>query len=494
MASELFDALVRLTLGGSTAILAVLLLRPALHRLFGAGVTYAAWAAVPLVLVALLLPAPMAPVATPAPVTHAARLAPVVAASAPILDPRSGLLALWLIGAAGTAAWLAVQQRRYLGSLGQLAARAGTRVVQSESVFAGPALVGALRPCIVLPADFERRYDAREQALILAHEEIHRRRGDPWVNAFVAALQSLNWFNPLLHCAVGRFRLDQELACDAAVIDRFPHARRLYADAMLKVQLAGQSRHELPLPVGCTWPSRQNLKERIVMLKRSRPARSTRTIGLALVGIVALGGAWAAWASQPERLSRAPSAGEKLIEATLRIDHGQNHGTPVRVINPLGQPFELADGAWRGEFVATAKTDDIIILRATIRENGRVVATPEIHSRAGEPFAIAIDGSAGADFRLEGRIAFVDHVPPAPPPPPAPPEAPPPPAAAPVAPPAVPAPPHGVPTPPPPAGHAPPAPPTPPAPPPLPGASAPRVAPEAPPSPRAEATESASGR
>src|SRR5690606_17264510 len=132
---------------------------------------------------------------------------------------------------------------------------------------------------------------SRERALILAHEEVHRRRGDAWINGFAAALQALNWFNPLLHHAVGRFRLDQELACDAAVIARFPEARRHYADAMLKAQLAGQPRQELWLPVGCTWPSRPTLKERILMLKRSRPPRRTRIAGLVLVAGAALAGA-----------------------------------------------------------------------------------------------------------------------------------------------------------------------------------------------------------
>src|SRR5690606_182279 len=120
-----------------------------------------------------------------------------------------------------------------------------------DSVFAGPALVGAWRARIVLPADFERRYDTLERELILAHERVHLARGDAWVNAFVALLRSLNWFNPLVHLAAAKFRLDQELACDAAVIARFPRARRRYADAMLKVQLAGQAWQELRLPVGC---------------------------------------------------------------------------------------------------------------------------------------------------------------------------------------------------------------------------------------------------
>ncbi|MBN8728248.1 MAG: TonB family protein [Xanthomonadales bacterium] len=442
MAHELFDTLVRLTLGGSTAILALLLLRPALQRLFGAQVAYAAWAAVPLVVLAMLLPAPVAPQMPLAPAGGGAVLAPVLAAAKLAFDPRPRLLGLWLAGAVIAAAWFAVQQRQYLRSLGRMVERSGTRVLQSDSLFAGPALVGAWRPRIVLPADFERRYDARERALILAHEEVHRRRGDAWINAFVATLQSLNWFNPLLHYAAGRFRLDQELACDAAVVARFPEARRPYADAMLKVQLAGQPRQELRLPAGCTWPSRQNLKERIIMLKRSRPARRARIAGLVLVAGAALAGAWAAWASQAPRPVQATGADSRLIDATVRIDIAGTAGKPMHVIHPAGSPFEIADGAWRGEFVATALAPDLIALRGTVRKDGRPVASPEVHVRPGEPFAIAIDGNGGQAFRLEGTLAFAGTAASGMPAPPAPP-------AAPAAPPAtVPPPPPGVPAPP----------------------------------------------
>ena len=45
-------------------------------------------------------------------------------------------------------------------------------------------------------------------------------------------------------------RLDQELACDAQVVAAHPAARRSYAEAMLKTQLAGR-----PLPLGCYWPA-----------------------------------------------------------------------------------------------------------------------------------------------------------------------------------------------------------------------------------------------
>src|SRR4029077_12446784 len=164
-------------------------------------------------------------------------------------------------------------------------------VLRAESTCGCPALVGAIRPRIVLPADFEQRYDGRERELILAHERTHRARGDAQANALAALLRCVFWFNPLVYFAASRFRFDQELACDAAVISRFPEARRSYADAMLKTQLA-----VLGLPVGCHWQSSHPLKERIAMLKKPLPGRTRAALGAGIAVALTISGTYSAWA------------------------------------------------------------------------------------------------------------------------------------------------------------------------------------------------------
>lgn len=406
MKLEVFDALVRVTLAGSMAILAVLVARRFLRRRFGALVAYVAWMLVPSTVVAMLLPAPVHPIAPLAAIVRAAPLqAASTIAAADASDPRVALLVLWLAGAVLAAAWFAQQQRRYLRSLGRLHVREDARVVQSDSEFAGPALVGAWRPRIVLPADFDRRYDARERELILAHERVHFVRGDAWVNALVVALRSFNWFNPLLHYAAAKFRLDQELACDAAVVARFPEARRQYADAMLKVQLAGQPRQELRLPVGCRWPSDRTLKERILMLKQPRPTSATRIVGLCVVAAVTLSLALAAWASQAARPATAPANGRSL-DATLRLDVDGRAGKPIRIIHALGSEFEVAGNDWRATMVANATTGGDVALDATLRKNGHVVSAPSVVAKQGVPFAIAVGDVGHETFRIEGTLAL----------------------------------------------------------------------------------------
>jgi hypothetical protein len=186
-----------------------------------------------------------------------------------------------------------IRQRRSLKAFGTIA-REGGAMRASDN--AGPALVGVIFPQLVVPADFEQRFSEQERTLILTHERAHLSSGDTRINALVVLLACLNWFNPLVHVAARLVRTDQELACDAAVVERFPGERRIYAEALLKTQIA-----PAPLPLGCTWPPRSSnlLKERVTMLARQTPRRVRRVAGVSLVAVLAGTLGFAAWAAQP---------------------------------------------------------------------------------------------------------------------------------------------------------------------------------------------------
>lgn len=310
MIAEVFNALVAATLVTSVAIALVIALRLAARRVLGAETAYLLWIIVPLAVIAAFLPAPRGASlvfahASPS-ATIAATLAAPIAQSA--FDVRATLLAFWMLGALAMLARLVAQQRHYLRSLGPLSPSSDARIVRATAETGSPALIGGLRPRIVLPADFESRYAPRERELVLAHEIAHRMRGDAQANALVALARCLGWFNPIVPIAASAFRFDQELACDASVIRRFPEARRPYADAMLKTQLAEQSRQELRLPIGCRWPSGHPLKERIHMLKKPMPTRSRRALGTAVAACLAIGGGYASWSMQPARATALADA------------------------------------------------------------------------------------------------------------------------------------------------------------------------------------------
>ena len=300
--ATLFELLSETTLAGSAAVLLVLALRRRLRQAFGATVAYAAWALVPAAVVAVSLPAATVTVAA-APVAMLVTAAAAPLAAVPVAAPFDAvpwLLAAWLAGVAVMVLRLGRQQRAFRRGLGRLRLRADG-LQQAESVAGLPAAIGLLRPAIVVPADFDSRYSGEERALMHAHERCHIVRGDLQINALLAGLRSVFWFNPLLHYATGHFRHDQELACDQHVIARHPRGRRAYGEAMFKTQLASQ-----PLPLGCHWaafhkvPSHP-LKERIAMLKQPTPTAARWIGGGALVVVLALGVGFAAWSAQPKR-------------------------------------------------------------------------------------------------------------------------------------------------------------------------------------------------
>jgi TonB family protein len=298
MIEAVLAGLARANLAAAAAILLVLLTRKPARRWFGARAAYGLWAVPVLAGLAVFAPHPAGspPMLAPMVVT-----ATTAAAQAMPIGQDAGLTILpvlfgaWIAGVAIAALLLWRRQASFMASLGRLQPFAGG-VLRAERPGVGPAVVGAVFPRIVTPADFETRFDAQERDVILAHEQIHLAVGDARINALAAAAQCLCWFNPLIHLGVRLLRIDQELACDAAVLGRFPAARKLYAEVLLKTQLAAQ-----PLPLGCHWPADGDhpLKERIVMLKSPLPAPSRRALGLAAVATLSLTGAATAWAAQP---------------------------------------------------------------------------------------------------------------------------------------------------------------------------------------------------
>jgi hypothetical protein len=184
----------------------------------------------------------------------------------------------WLLGAAISLLRAAVAQSRYRQGLRAATPLAGVAlpwpVLRAVSADTGPALVGAWRPRIVVPVDFQARYTSDEQALVLAHEAMHARRRDGWWSLLAQLLASLLWFHPLAWWALAALRHDQELACDAAVLRERSGCRRDYAQAMLKTPAGRQA-----LPVGCSWSSRHPLTERIAMLKLPSRSPSRRLVG-----------------------------------------------------------------------------------------------------------------------------------------------------------------------------------------------------------------------
>lgn len=324
--ADVVTVLVEATLASTAAILLVLLVRRPLRRGFGAGVAYAAWTLVPAMLLVLAIPAPSPPLPLPAGVLAQATIAAMPQAGPPwpVL-----MLAAWATGVFVTLSLMAWQQHRFRRAMGELQRRAdGTW--ESSSKAGLPAVVGVLPSRIVVPRDFEQRYDARERDLVLAHERVHLARGDVRWNALAMLLRSLFWFNPLLPVAHACFRHDQELACDQRVIASHPDARHSYGEAMLKTQLATQS-----LPLGCHWGHGHPLKERLEMLKQPVPTLKRLLAGASLVAMLVSSGAYAAWATQAAPIAK-PANSVRAVPAA-RMAPAQASGKDAAA-PPIARP------------------------------------------------------------------------------------------------------------------------------------------------------------
>ena len=231
-AAEVLGAVLRMNLAAGAAILVVVALRKLVRPRFGARLAYGLWLLPVLAGAAALSPARQVVIVrsaarfASATGVHPALLAAPARAAAG-LDPLVLLVGLWLAGALGAVLIMAHLQRRFMRR-----ARGGEM---------GPAVVGVLAPRILTPRDFAERYSPGEQALVLAHEQAHIARQDSRLNGLCAAAQCLCWFNPLVHLAARLMRIDQELACDEAVVSRFPDARRAYAEVLVKAQMATRS-------------------------------------------------------------------------------------------------------------------------------------------------------------------------------------------------------------------------------------------------------------
>ena len=298
MSDAILSLMVRGNLALAAGVLLVLALRRPVRRTFGPLAAYLLWLAAPLCLVAGVLPAH--------PLTEAA--APIVSLTA-AATRRAGplireawklseiLVAVWAVGAIGAAALFALCQVRFARALGQLApSPADPRLLRGQHTGAGPLLLGGVRPRIVVPADFEARFQGAARDLVLTHERVHLARGDAAINTLAVVLRCLAWFNPLVHLAARRLRVDQEIACDAAVVERHPDARRLYAQTLL-----GTSLTPFSAPFGCHWPAVgvHPLKERLTMLNTASTTPYRKALGAALVGAVGLAAAGAVWAAGP---------------------------------------------------------------------------------------------------------------------------------------------------------------------------------------------------
>lgn len=357
------EDLVRATLILSAALMIVLVLRIPVRSLFGARAAYSLWLLAPAATLASFIPARLITVqgggmvSAPSENFAAFAFAPAV-------------LGLWAAGAIVGLVVLALQHRRLMSRLRP--SDGGYDVADNL----GPAVIGILRPRIVLPSDFEQRYSPAERALVLEHERVHLNGFDPQINAIAALTLCLMWFNPVVHIARACLRVDQELACDARVIARHSRAARCYAEAMLKSQLTAGD-----VALGCAWPplGARALNLRISMLSQSL-GKTRQVLGNAVCALAAGGASVAAWASQPPRIVVAPSSVSALASpppAPTEAVHLEASTTPT-------------DEALHTPSAPLTDTDKVVAAAPNLDDSAAVAPQEAPQADAVEPAPVAV--------------------------------------------------------------------------------------------------------
>jgi beta-lactamase regulating signal transducer with metallopeptidase domain len=421
-----------LILAFTAAVLVVAVLRKPCRRLFGTERAFHLWLLPPLALLASQLPhAAVAPVVVWSPVISAITAAtalPVQVAGSGAVDWRVWAVLLWLLGSMLSLLLAALAQSRYRvrlrGATSVVDVRSRWPLLRAPGSDIGPALVGAWRSRIVLPADFEYRYDATEQMLILAHETTHAHRRDGWWCLLAQLVVAIFWFHPLAWWALAALRHDQELACDAAVLRAHGTQRRSYANAMLKTQSAA-----FALPVGCPWSPRHPITERIAMLKLQQPDLLRRRAGGVLLSFLAIGVAGAVYATTP---SPQTKAGEGISDHyTLKIDvamAGHPDSTHfIRCLKP-GEYTELSGTdtsklSWQGRFAVSPVAGGQLEVSTQVdtrfdHGNGNVrtqSAKPIVRTMPGQQASIVfgqiVDGKQPGNAKLENNTIKIGVTP-----------------------------------------------------------------------------------
>jgi beta-lactamase regulating signal transducer with metallopeptidase domain len=341
--------IIRLNVAISVAVLFVLALRPLARRALDARAVYLLWMLTPAAVLAMTVPSRILWIT--ANTSGTAQPVALAHAGAGLLEAplSSGFViaaaAVWAFGVA----WSVLRLTRHQAEFHAAAAKG----------LAGPAVVGLLRPHICRPDDFAALFTPSEQHVIILHEEMHIRRRDPWINAALAALGCVLWFNPFVHVLARYLRLDQEAACDADVLAARPRERRTYAEALLKTHLVVR-----PLPLGCYWPAsaRHPLSRRVEQLGFTPPNWAAGHRGQAVAVGLVLALAGAAWAARPPETHR-------------RTDPVAQAGSWRRLAKdtPAARRLDRFYAASGGSSVAPGST---VLLRATVNgAPGRRIAT-----------------------------------------------------------------------------------------------------------------------
>lgn len=227
------------------------------------------------------------------------------------------------------------------------------------------AFVMGMPPCIYIPADLTEE----EREYVLCHERIHIKRHDMRIKQGAFIILCLHWFNPLVWLAFRCMEADMESSCDEKVLEKMgTDIKKGYSLSL--VRLSAEERwFGTPLAFG-----EKPIKTRVKHILQYKKPVSV-VAGLAVVAAVAVG--CAIW-SAPEKVndsndiarmeeekiaSAVESQGSHIIDREVLSSEGH-----YRVEGLLGEG--IAVEVWSGECQFQLDSDKPLQLPEGVTQEG----------------------------------------------------------------------------------------------------------------------------
>lgn len=157
-----------------------------------------------------------------------------------------------------------------------------------------PAVTGLLRPRLLLPHE---RYDVQELRYILRHELCHLKRRDMLFKLVLLAANAMHWFNPVVYLMLRQADEDIELACDSAATDGLELPERA---AYSRTLLAAVQSSVRALPATtCFGGTVERLKRRITNVLGAQKKRGLGVVALVLA-LTLTAGCAVSWGNKNE--------------------------------------------------------------------------------------------------------------------------------------------------------------------------------------------------
>jgi bla regulator protein BlaR1 len=208
-----------------------------------------------------------------------------------------------------------------------------------------PAVVGFLRPVLVLPALLLERLTPQQLEAVLAHELSHVRRRDNFFAALHMGVEAIFWFHPLVWWIGSRMIEERELACDEEVL-RLGCEPTDYARGILTV-CEHYSEAPLPCVSGVTGADIQKRLKTILRAKLARELNGYKKLVLALAAMAAIAvpvglGMWSAPAAYAQSAGQqSPRPVEKLEFEVASVRQNTSVSASMRFPPPANGRFAV---------------------------------------------------------------------------------------------------------------------------------------------------------